>query len=144
MAQTPQNPALKRYVCIGYFDPNAMNRVPRDEMQRILAKCGPHMTSLYASNAVVIDAGLSNQAWWIQRMNGTQRTLDGPFAETKECVGSVLLIEAADDDEALRVARLHPTTQIPEGEHLGWRIEVRPVQYFHAAQSGGRGTDCET
>ena len=69
-------------------------------------------------------------------MNGAVRTIDGPYTEAKECIGSVLLIEADSDEEALRVAKLHPTTQIPEGELLGWRIEVRPVHYFRAAMSG--------
>jgi hypothetical protein len=132
MAQDPQKSAPKRYVCIGYFDREAMDRVPPTELQGILAKCSPHMASLYASKAVVLDAGLSNQSWWLQRMNSAVRTTDGPFTEAKECVGSVVLIEASSDEEALRIAKLHPTTQIAEGEHLGWRMEVRPVHYFHA------------
>lgn len=33
-------------------------------------------------------------------------------------------------DEAVRVASLHPTAQVPAGEQLGWRMEIRPVHYF--------------
>ena len=132
MSQKPET-TLKRYICIGYFNREAMDRLPAAELQGILAKCGPHMASMYASNNVVLDAGLSNQAWWIQRMNSAARTMDGPYAEAKECIGSVLLIEASSDEEALRVAKLHPTTQIPEGEQLSWRMEVRPVHYFRSA-----------
>ena len=143
MSQESPNSTPKRYVCIGYFNREAMDRLPQAELQAILARCGPHMDSLYASNAVVIDAGLSTQAWWIQRMNSAVRTTDGPFTETKECIGSVLLIEAASDEDALRLAKLHPTTQVPEGELLGWRMEVRPVHYFHADQSGTGGVASE-
>ena len=44
---------------------------------------------------------------------------DGPFAETKEALGGFYLIEAADLDQALAVAKLCPA---PFGG-----VEVRPV-----------------
>ena len=44
---------------------------------------------------------------------------DGAFAETKEVIGGYYLIEAADLDAALRIARAVPA---PFGG-----IEVRPV-----------------
>jgi hypothetical protein len=45
--------------------------------------------------------------------------------ETKEKVGGLIVIEARDLNEALRVAALHPAAHL--GEHLGWAIEVRPI-----------------
>ncbi len=47
---------------------------------------------------------------------------DGPFAETKEALGGYYLIEAADLDEALAVAKQVPA---PFGG-----VEVRPVRTF--------------
>ncbi len=47
---------------------------------------------------------------------------DGPFVETKEVLGGYYLIEAADLDEAIRVAKDIP---MPFGG-----LEVRPVQVF--------------
>ncbi|MDQ3103954.1 MAG: YciI family protein [Actinomycetota bacterium] len=44
---------------------------------------------------------------------------DGPFAETKEALGGYYLIEAADLDKALAIAKLCPA---PFGG-----VEVRPV-----------------
>jgi hypothetical protein len=44
---------------------------------------------------------------------------DGPFAETKEALGGYYLIEAADLDHALAVAKLCPA---PYGG-----VEVRPI-----------------
>jgi hypothetical protein len=41
--------------------------------------------------------------------------MDGPFAKNKEMIGSVFIIEALDMEEAIRVASLHPTTQLKEG-----------------------------
>ena len=47
-------------------------------------------------------------------------TTDGPFAETKEQLGGFYLIEAADLDEAIRVA-----AKVPSAGYGS--IEVRPV-----------------
>jgi hypothetical protein len=46
---------------------------------------------------------------------------DGPFAETKEQLGGLYVVECADRDEALDLAR-----QIPDSPGLA--IEVRPIQ----------------
>jgi hypothetical protein len=45
---------------------------------------------------------------------------DGPFAETKEQMGGLTLVECADRDEALRVASTHPWAAVG-------MIEVRQV-----------------
>ena len=47
---------------------------------------------------------------------------DGPFAETKEALGGYYLVEAADLDEALALARQVPA---PSGG-----VEIRPVRTF--------------
>jgi hypothetical protein len=47
---------------------------------------------------------------------------DGPFVETKEALGGYYLIEAADLDQALAIAKLCPA---PYGG-----VEVRPIQVF--------------
>jgi hypothetical protein len=48
---------------------------------------------------------------------------DGPFAETKEVIVGFDLLECADLDEAIEVARTHPMAR-------GGRIEIRPLADF--------------
>jgi hypothetical protein len=48
-------------------------------------------------------------------------TTDGPFAETKEQVGGIFLIDAESLDEALEIAAGWPSAQIGT-------IEVRPIE----------------
>ena len=50
---------------------------------------------------------------------GEVTVTDGPFAETKEALGGYYLVEAADLDEAIAIAK-----QVP-APHGG--VEVRPV-----------------
>ncbi|WP_328535246.1 YciI family protein [Streptomyces sp. NBC_00344] len=51
------------------------------------------------------------------------RTLmtDGPFADTKEVLGGICLVETADLDEAIELAARVPAAR------LGGVVEVRPV-----------------
>jgi hypothetical protein len=55
------------------------------------------------------------------RVRGDEVLLsDGPFAETKDQIGGLCLLECVDIDEATEVASKHPWAQIGQ-------IEVRPV-----------------
>ena len=56
----------------------------------------------------------------VRPADGGTITTDGPFAETKEQLGGFYLIEAADLDEAIRVA-----AKVPSAGYGS--IEVRPV-----------------
>ena len=53
--------------------------------------------------------------------NGKTSITDGPFAETKEQLGGFYLIEAADENEALRLAAQIPPARVGS-------IEVRPIR----------------
>jgi hypothetical protein len=57
---------------------------------------------------------------------GKVTVTDGPFAETKEQLGSYFLIEARDLDEAIEVASKHPAARL--NEQLGWGVEIRPIE----------------
>jgi hypothetical protein len=46
---------------------------------------------------------------------------DGPFADTKEVLGGLCLVEAASLDEAVELAARIPAAR------LGGTVEVRPV-----------------
>jgi hypothetical protein len=52
--------------------------------------------------------------------DGEHIVTDGPFAETKEIVGGVFLIDLPDLDEAIRLAAL-----IPSAKHGS--LEIRPI-----------------
>ncbi len=51
--------------------------------------------------------------------NGELLVSDGPFTESKEWIAGYDLLECADLDEAIEVARTHPMAR-------GGRIELRP------------------
>ena len=56
---------------------------------------------------------------------GRPTVTDGPFLEAKEVLGGYYLLEAADLDEAIRLAK-----QIPEAQAPYSGVEIRPVREF--------------
>lgn len=127
-----------KFLCLGYFDPEKMNARPETEIHTVMSECQPHLEELYKSGQVIMDAGLAMENKGLRRVNGKVTVMDGPFSETKEIVGSAFLIEAQDMEEAIQVASLHPTTQVSAGEQFGWRLEIRPVQYFENMNRGSQ------
>jgi hypothetical protein len=76
-----------------------------------------------AERGILLDAmGLHapKEAATVRVRAGEVLLTDGPFAETKEQMGGLTLIECADREEALRVASTHPWAAIG-------MIEVRQV-----------------
>lgn len=119
-----------KFLCLGYLDSAKMDALPKEEIDAVMHQCQPHLEELYKSGQVIIDAGLATDTKCLRRANGKVKVMDGPFIETKEMIGSAFLIEAQDMEEAIRIASLHPTVQVGEGEQFGWGIEIRPIHYF--------------
>ena len=61
----------------------------------------------------------TSAATTVRVRNGELLVSDGPFAETKEVIVGYDVLECADLDEAIEVARAHPMAR-------GGRLELRP------------------
>jgi hypothetical protein len=111
-----------QYMLLIYNDESAMKGVTqadRDAMfkdyraftQRLIQ--GGHMKAGDALQP-------TSTATTVRVRDGKTLTTDGPFAETKEALGGYYLVEAADLDQAIKLA-----AQVPGAR--GGSIEVRPV-----------------
>jgi hypothetical protein len=77
---------------------------------------------LEARGARVFGARLRSvaDATTIQVREGETLVSDGPFAETKDVVGGIVVVDCADLDEAIAIAAGHP--------YARWGIiEIRPL-----------------
>jgi hypothetical protein len=118
-----------KYLCLGYYDVEKFDRLSEAEQEAIASECRPHDEVLHASGQLVAVASLGHRtAATLRPKNGRTTVTDGPFAEAKEMIGSFFIVEATDLDDAIRVASLHPAAKW--GEHLGFAVEVRPVEMF--------------
>jgi hypothetical protein len=57
----------------------------------------------------------------VSQKNGKVTVTDGPFVETKEQVGGILLLEARDLNHAIQIMSQHP------GVKYGTPFEIRPT-----------------
>jgi hypothetical protein len=113
-----------RYACLVYFDPsNVFNQSP--EALAVLADAGPHDEALRASGIMLEGHALTlpREAITVRVREGKVSTTDGPFMETKEMLGGIILIEARDLSDAVRIAGGIPFARVG-------CVEVRPLVDF--------------
>ena len=123
-----------KYLCLGYYDAEKFEALSEAERAAIADQCRPHDEALRRSGHLVAVASLEERTAATLRPNGGKTSVtDGPFAETKELIGSFFIIEARDLDEAIQIASLHPAAKW--GEHLGFAVEVRPIETYVQHQS---------
>jgi hypothetical protein len=114
-----------KYLCLAYGDRKKMEALSKEEFEALVARCRVHDDELHRSGHFVSGNSLEWDAVCIRPRAGRPVTTDGPYVETKEQVGGLVIIEARDLNEAVRIASMHPAAHL--GEHLGWGIEIRPI-----------------
>jgi hypothetical protein len=111
-----------KFACIIYYEHK--DTISEAEMSAILAE----YRDARAWNEGITKAGhhvLTSQlqgpstARTLRKRNGKLAVTDGPFAETKECLGGFTIIEARDMEEALELVSKFPARLTS--------VEVRPV-----------------
>jgi hypothetical protein len=112
-----------KYLCLAYEDETTLNALSRSEWDALRSETLDYVDSLRESGHLVAAEPLqsSRTAMTLRVRNGSLSTTDGPFAETKEQLGGIFLIEATDLNEAIQIAARWPSAQIGT-------IEVRPVE----------------
>lgn len=117
-----------KFLCLGYLDIEIFDEAPEAEKEAVMKECFAQCVPFRATGKVVEEEGLQSPALAksIRTRGGKRRVTDGPFIETKEQLGSFFIVEAADIDEAVEIASLHPAAMM--GEKFGFGIEVRPIQ----------------
>ncbi len=115
-----------KYVMLfaGAADEATWQRLPPEEMERIMGEIDAWWTEHAAAGAIVGGERLQggSTATTFRIVGGALQTIDGPFIEAKEEVGGFGILEVPDLDAALAIARTWPALQV-EGES----IEVRPA-----------------
>ena len=119
-----------KFLCLGYYDEKKFDALPKADVDAMVRECQAHDEALRKSGHLITVASLAppRTTTSVRPRNGKPMVTDGPFAETKEQVGAFFIIEARNLDEATQVASQHPAAHL--GEHVGWGIEVRPIDYF--------------
>jgi hypothetical protein len=118
-----------RFVCLGCLDKEVWGKLSPAEQQSLVAECTAFDQELHAKGHFAAGFALqdSAEATTVRWKGGKASLTDGPFAEAREMLGGILILEARDKDEALRIMSRHPGIRIGP-------FEVRPVNEEFMAQ----------
>lgn len=99
-----------RFVCLFHIDPDLIGKLDPAGLEAFDKANRDADAALIASGHYVSALALAEPrtAVTLRRRSGRVSATDGPYAETKEQLGGLLIIEAADRNEALAIAQQGP------------------------------------
>lgn len=118
----PERLTGMKYICLGYIAPNKLDAMSETERNAMLDECFAYDDVLrkgghFAAGEALQSAGAARTLRW---KDGKVMVTDGPYAETKEQLGGILVLEARDLNHAIELMSKHP------GVKAG-PFEIRPA-----------------
>ncbi len=117
-----------KYICLGYMDEKKWETMSEGEGNAFLDECFTYDDVLRKNGHFVGGEALQStrNATTLKWRNGKVSVTDGPFAETKEQLGGIMVLEAADLNHAIQLMSKHPSIR------MGGCWEIRPVANLSA------------
>jgi hypothetical protein len=111
-----------KYICLGYMEESKWDAMPESERNKLMDECFTYDDELRKNGHFVGGEALQSaqNATTLRWKNGKVSITDGPFAETKEQLGGILILEAKDLNHAIQLMSKHP------GVKAG-PFEIRPA-----------------
>ena len=111
-----------KYVCLGYIDESKFAAIPQADAERMMEECFAYDDELRRGGHFLGGEALDSvrKAVTLRMKDGEVEATDGPYAETKETLGGILLLEARDLNHAIALMSKHP------GVKMG-PFEIRPA-----------------
>ena len=118
-----------RYACLIYENETEMNALFQREGDSIMGEYFAFTEDIRKSGHYHAGEALQpvSTATTLRIRNGKLQATDGPFAETKEQLGGLYLIDARDLNEAIQIASRIPACRYGS-------LEIRPVVDFSQPQ----------
>jgi hypothetical protein len=112
-----------KYICLGYYEKEKHDAMTEGEKTAMFDTCFEYDEHLRANGHWAGGEALQPKetALTLRWKNGKVATTDGPFAETKEQLGGILVLDARDMNHAVQLIAEHPALR------YGSIFEIRPV-----------------
>ena len=112
-----------KYICLGYYDKAKFDAMPEADRNAMFDSCFDYDDHLRADGHWAGGEALQGPetALTVSWKNGKVGTTDGPYAETKEQLGGILILAARDMNHAFQLIGQHPALT------FGTIFEIRPV-----------------
>ncbi len=112
-----------KYICLGYMEESKWAGMAENERDAMMDECFAYDDVLRKNGHFAGGEALQSarNAVTLRWQNGKVVVTDGPYAETKEQLGGILILEADDMGHAIQLMSKHP------GVRLGGPFEIRPA-----------------
>ena len=99
-----------KFICLGYADEKRLAGMSEQERNGLVDECLAYDDVLRRNGHFAGGDGLSSarNARTLRWETGKVVVTDGPYAETKEQIGGILILEARDLDHAVQLMWKHP------------------------------------
>ena len=99
-----------KYVCLGYIEPDKFPNMSEAERNAMIDECFTYDDTLRAKGHFAGGEALQppQTAATLRWEDGRVSVTDGPYAETKEQIGGILILEARDLNHAIQIMSQHP------------------------------------
>ena len=113
-----------KYICLGYLEPGKFEGMTDAERQATFDDCFEYNDHLRANGHLVAEVALQSPetALTLYWKNGKVTATDGPYAETKEQLGGIQILEARDLNHAVQLV-----SQLPGFKYGLGPVEIRPA-----------------
>lgn len=114
-----------KYICLGYMDETKWETMIEKAKQEFMDTCFEYDHGMQKNGYMKGGEGLqsSKNAATIRFSGGKVSVTDGPFIETKEQLGGIIILEARDMNHAIQLISNHPSVRTGSG---AW--EIRPAE----------------
>jgi hypothetical protein len=111
-----------KFICLGYIEEKKWENLSEKEAHAMMDECFSYDDVLRKNGHFAGGEALqgTRTAKTLRWKDGKAIVTDGPFAETKEMLGGILILEARDMDHAIELMSKHP------GVKAG-PFEIRPA-----------------
>lgn len=112
-----------KYICLGYLAENMWDNWTEQDQKHFVDECLAYDKELRKNKHFIGGEALQSirTATTVRYKNGKPVITDGPFAETKEQLGGIMILEARDLNHAIQLMTYHPSTR------MGGTWEIRPA-----------------
>jgi hypothetical protein len=113
-----------KYLCLGYHEERIFNDLSPQDRAAIIGETLDYERHLRESGHVLDTRALepARAATTLRFVTGGKMTVtDGPFTETKEQLGGIMVLEAVDLNHAIQLMSQSPCMR------LGGTMEIRPI-----------------
>jgi hypothetical protein len=113
-----------KYICLGYLEPGKFEGMTDADRQATFDDCFEYNDHLRANGHLVAELPLQppETALTLYWKNGKVTATDGPYAETKEQLGGIQILEARDLNHAVQLV-----SQLPGFKYGLGPVEIRPI-----------------